>query len=195
MEFGINIESEEYSSSFKNRILALKALDELLNVEKFDDISVKEICERSCISRSMFYSYFSNKAAVIQWYVNFAMSKGVNKIGIHYDWFAGHLATTRAFEDFRHACYCALDSNSSSDMSLFFYKIRREALYEALSAHSIAVTPKLEFQIEAAIAGEIAATSKWFSKIPVKQLAGFLVSIVPRDLFDALDKPLSPRYF
>lgn len=193
MDYGIKIESEEYSSSFKNKILVIKALNELLGERKYDDIRVKEICERSCVSRSLFYTYFDNKAAIVKWYLGFSMNKGVNKIGIDFDWFEGHLVTTRVYDDFRYACYCALDSKSFDNTSQYFYEIRRNALYKALSMHNIQVTPKLKFQIEALIAGELAATARWFREIHVKELAGFLVSIVPRDLFEVLNRPITKK--
>ena len=190
----MNFDSEEYSSHFKNKILILKALDELLEEEDYDKISVTEICEKAHVSRSMFYTYFKNKIAITQWYLRFAMDKGINRVGINYNWFDGHLVTTRTFADFRRACYCVLSSNQRDDSSGFFAEIRRRALCDALEAHGVELSPKLDFQIEAIIAGELVATSKWFSRLSFKELAAYLVSIVPQDLYNALNNPLDPKH-
>ena len=190
----VDYDSEEYSSHFRNKILILKTLDELLVQKSFEKISVSEICECAHVSRSMFYVYFKNKAAVTQWYLRFAMDKGVNKVGINYSWFDGHLITTRTFADYRRACYSVLNSSHHSEDFGFFTEIRRAALHEAFEKKGIALTPKLDFQMEAVIAGELVATNKWFNQLSIKELTAYLVSIVPQDLYNALNNPINPKH-
>ena len=189
----MDLSSEKYSTSFKNKMLVLKALEQLLDEKPLEKISVKEICARAHLSRSMFYTYFDNKISIIEWYLEFAIGEGVGKIGINCGWLEGHLATTKAFADYHRVFRTVLNSEEGEGLTKTFHSFRRAAMTNALKARGIKMTPKLGFQIDALVAGGLEANKRWYEELSFEEMAEFMVSITPPDLYEALEKPINPK--
>ena len=172
------------------KIKVINALLDLVKEKDFDKVTVKDIYTRAGIAKSTFYDHFSDKFAIMQWHYNLITDVGTAEIGRTLTWEEGHLITTAGIEPML-PLYDATGKSASYE-GLFAYSARkREAdIYETLLHYRhVPITNKLAFQISALVAGEQVAARENFHQIVssnVYDYVDFLISIVPKDLYEAL---------
>lgn len=185
------------SPGFNTKMKIVEALDALSQETSFEQVSILQICERADISRSTFYHHFCDKNAVLQWHSSIVYEAGVDQIGRTLTWFEGHLLTTRGLERYRSLYYRAGYSNEYGGVKPFFVRHHVDTLRETLTEYQKKeLTPLLDFQIHATAAAESSMANLRYAgelTLSTKEFCTYLVSIVPRELFEALQEPVTPR--
>ena len=185
------------SSSFAAKKRIFDALYELMQNHQYKDIKVTDICEKAGISRTAFYHHFDSKFDVASWHSDMILRAGVDLIGDSLTWFEGHYITTQGIKCF-YDFYSRIerpDGNKSVFLS-HHAQHRIDVLHHTLSeVKKIEITPLLEFQIYAMARTEDFAMHEWYSgrlDVPLKTVCDYMVSIVPHELYKALEKPEHP---
>ena len=191
------MDDEILTQGFKTKMRIVEALNELTGEVPFDQVRVIDICERVHLARSSFYHHFCDKNAILQWHSLTAYKAGVDETGRTLTWFEGHLVTTRALERFRNLYYRAGIGTEFSAVRPTFVRHRIETLIDTCKNWKhIEVTPLLDFQIHALACAEAASSNRRYSgelQMPAKEFCSYLETIVPRELYRALNEPTSPQ--
>lgn len=155
------------------------------------NFSVKEICEKSGISRSTFYRYFGSQEDFCCWYILFCSSLALDHIGSTLSWEEG---LTRHFEMLRqekNVLKVCSEWNEGCGVS-YLESYRRSVLEKAAAENGLDVgSPKIDFQIGAYAHCEVWATYRWLRRDAEQRpedMAMFVESCVPEDLHKALDR-------
>ena len=187
---------EEYSKSFMTKIQIAQAFNTLCESIPYERISVDMIAKAANISRSGFYYHFDDKDAVIQWLSLHCYSAGLNETGRTLTWFEGHLVTTRRFARFKTLFVAGSVSRDYTGGQPFYVRNRQENLTETLVVFQRKkLTPLLKFQIEALPYAEATMANKYHAgelDVSVKKYCEMAESLVPRELHEALAKPVNP---
>jgi AcrR family transcriptional regulator len=185
------------SKSSHTKIRIVKALDLLCQQKSFGKISIREISEAAGISHSGFYHHFEDKNAIVQWITGLFYSYGVDEIGRTLTWFEGYLATTRGFMQFSQLFGSEAENASYGSGHAYYLRHRRQNLIETLDTYKqVEITDMLAFQATALPYVEIAMTYKYHSgsyDAHIKKFCDLMVSLVPRELYAALETPKEPR--
>ena len=186
------------SSSATSKLNIFNALCELLKVESLDGISVRQICEEAKVGKTTFYAHFKDKYDVLLWYSDLAHEVGVGQIGRTLTWKEGHRLTTEALLFERDALSRGAESHDFNSINYHSGRWREKSLTHTLTEHRhVEMTERLRYQIVALAEAEIAIAKRYFSikdqgaRMPVNEYISVLVSIVPREIYELLEKPLS----
>lgn len=184
-----------FSDSFLGRVPRAKirivnAVLELVENQDFDKITVKDICEAAGISKTTFYQHFSSKYDILHWHYDLVSDAGTRQIGRTLSWEDGHLITSAGIASALPLYNAASSSEGQEGLVPYSARKRKADIHETLTEYRhVEITPKLEFQITALCAGEQAAVYEFFEEIATRsvyELAEYMVSIVPKDLFEAM---------
>lgn len=167
-----------------------------------DEITVGQICKKAGLSRQTFYKHFKSKYDISQWYAVFMSQFYLAEIGRTYSWHEGHELNyqlvlsekeyvIKASPSHRDREYSSI--NTAQEMfkwretrkSQLFETYRRRYLREP-DGH-MAYCMDMYTRIEAA------THSGWVSedmKTSPEVLTEYIVSCVPKPLFDALELPV-----
>ncbi len=185
------------SRGFQTKMNIVRALQELSESKSFSRISVDDIAGLAKISRSSFYHHFSDKNAVVQWHSFLLYGIGLDQIGRTLSWFEGHLITTKGFERYSTLYTNAAQSGEYSGGLPTYIRHRQENLQETIVKYKkIELTPQLKFQIEALANAEGTISFQWLNKaytFSIREYSSLMTNIVPKELFDLLDKPVDPN--
>lgn len=167
------------------------ALRSLVEERAFDKITVRSICERANVSKSSFYQHFSDKYSIMQWHYDLVTNAGTAQIGRTLSWRGGHLITTAGIAPYVSVYDSAGLSTTYEGLLAYSLRKRKNDIYQTLTNYRhVRITDRLEFQIDALVGAEQAAAKSSFSKIEtmgVSEFADCMVSLVPRELFEALE--------
>lgn len=183
-----------YSTGLDTRIKIISTLKELCQEKDYGKVSVIEICQRAAINRSTFYHHFENRESIVRWYAEMAYNTGIDKIGRSYNWYQGHLMTSRMLNRYEDVFYQAGKIEGYESIRQFFERHRKENLTETLTAYqNKQMTRLLEFQILATATLESALGVLHFKGAPdlsIEEYCKLLCSSIPKELYDALNTPV-----
>ena len=186
--FGLDI-----MDNFPVKMTVLKAMADLLRTTPMDRLSVKRICEAANVSHSTFYRNFKDKYAVAQWYLDYAYSQGVNKIGRIYSWQEGYYLTTAAIAEQSEFFRLAARSEDYNGVNNFASRQRRQALIDTIVDYKgQPLNDRLNFQIDVTIAMELWVFPKWYTGVypfSLYEISRLIADTVPRELFELLNIP------
>lgn len=182
---------------YAQRMHILAAADELLDNVSFEDLTVKAICEKANTTRQTFYRYFIDKYEIAQWHFSLIAEEGVFEIGRTTNWQGGYLITMgRQYElkDFYHHVSSSRGYNS---IAQYVERARianlKETVTECLKEE---LDEELQFQIAATAILESTLITRWMrDRMPEspQELASFMMSSVPRRLYDMLNVDSAPQ--
>lgn len=184
------------ASGFAAKKKIFDAFAQLAKTEPYRSIKVADICGRAGVSRAAFYHHFSNKYDIVVWHSSLILAAGLDEIGISLTWFEGHLVTTRGIKRF-YDLYSLCEPPETNRMFQSWHAThRKEVLRRTLTeVKGIPLTPKLDFQINALANSEEWAIRDWYRggiDVGIREICELMISIVPRDLYLALEKPEHP---
>lgn len=140
--------------------------------------------------------HFDDKYDVIQWHFNTVASSCLDEIGRTLTWRQGYLKHTS--EVLRHGELYPTAFRVRGYQSLFSHvkRHRRETIRETITQYlHLELDSELEFQIFALSDVEVGCMGHWFKEgmpYDMHQLCQYLEDVVPRRLYDLLDKPVNP---
>lgn len=186
-------EERSFSKSFTTKLRIFEAFGTCLSTTPIDKLTVSAICSTANVGKSTFYQYFKDKFAVAQWYLDMLYETGVTQIGRTLSWHRGHYITTSGIVQQRDVFVAAAQSNDYNAINSYSERKREDMLIETLTAYQgIALTPNLRAQAIALAAGERAVMARLMKEgdyPPINEIVDCLISIVPRELYIALEKP------
>lgn len=184
-----------YSRSYLTKMKVAEAMDRLCHQRPFGKIRIEDIVRESGVSRSNFYHNFEDKNAVVNWLSLQCHENGIFRIGRDLTWFEGHLITTRDMA--RFSCLFR-EAGASDDYDAAvpsFVRRRQQNLRETIiEFQRKPLTDQLEFEILAFPTCEVAMASRFRNgELPytLKQFCEHLVAMTPRELYAALEHPVS----
>lgn len=171
----------------------VNAVFELVKKRPLDDVSVTEICRRAGVSRQTFYRCFKDKYDAVMWYIGCVTSSSCARIGLDWGWRGGYVRFLRSVEDNAWAHAAVLGSR---DYNSVFYASMRDAKYQLLENY-VTVTgeqPSELIRFQTSMFSQIAtiAVEQWVAggcKPGADEFADMIVTLVPAELFHALDVP------
>ena len=163
-----------------------------LSAEKpYGKITIKDICAHAEVSKSSFYQHFDSKDAILRWHWDLISSVGTQQIGRTTTWEKGLSITMAGLAPVYGTYRSAVRSEDKyTGILAYIANCRRNDIWQTMESRKIDITEKLEFQIAALTAGEQAALDERFrshGETTVEALVELLISIVPYDLYEALD--------
>lgn len=186
------------SAGYNTKLAIFKALFNLSENKPYESIRVPEICEQAGVSRSTFYHHFNSKFEVVCWHYDMVLALGVNRVGISLNWYNAHLITTTITKQYYDLYSKVRQPNSSDQFFASYYSLKREdALIHAIvDVKKMELTPKLAFQIKGLSHAEEWAIRDWYRgnlEASLQEICEYMVSLVPRELFNALNEPEMPE--
>lgn len=185
------------TSNAEIKLEVVKALDGLMLATDIDRISVKAICDSAGISRATFYRYFDDKYAIVQWYLEFLDTKGVDRIGRTLSWYEGYFLTTALIHENLQFFENAARSSDRNSLNRIAPHIRRDTLIKTITdCRHAELTEHLRFQVNAVAHIETVLFPAWhFGKYScsLEDICHWMVECVPRELFELLNTPLTPQ--
>jgi len=180
-----------------NKIKIVRALVKLMESRTLDDISVAEICEVAGISRQTFYRSFEDKYAIANWYSDSVIESTTRQIGRTLGWRDGYLTLAKILG--RNAAFMRGVSKSRELNSIFARTIRMSAAdmtqaYATRKGHE--PEGRVAYQIHAFARTSTECMSEWFEGgcvLDPETFVDYVVSLVPRELFDALEMESLPE--
>lgn len=187
----------DFSAGYATKKAIFKALYDLTREKTYESIKIPDICNCAGVSRSTFYHHFNSKFDVICWHYELILALGVNRVGISLGWFDAHLITTTATRQYYDLYSKVRQPNASSSFFTSYYSQRREAAlrHAIVDVKRLELTPKLAFQVRGLPHAEEWAIREWYRSpgdIGIKEICEYMVSLVPRDLYHALEIPEMP---
>lgn len=188
-----------YSRSFQTKTNIISAMNRLCARMPFEKIRVDAIAREAGISRSSFYHHFADKNAAVQWITLYFYSKGLDQTGRTLSWFEGHMITTRGFKQFPHLLTAAAEGRDYGAGQPFYVRHRQKTLTETLVKYKgLELTDLLKFQIEALPHAEKAMANNFEMgkyDLSLRRYCELMVSLVPKELFEALEEPVGSSTF
>ena len=192
-------QSEVFSRGYQTKTEIARAFDRLCIDTAFSRISTEAIAKEANVGRSTFYRYFSDKNEVVQWLSLLCYANGLDQIGRSLNWFEGHLNTTRGFRQFKYLLTAASKSTEYGGGVPFFIRHRQQNITETIvDFQKLELTTLLAIQIEALPYAEQLIGNNYHKgiyDISIREYCDTMISLVPRELFDALNNPVHPDSF
>ncbi len=186
-------EDDKFSRAFRTKLGIAQAINRLCQARPFSKISIDMISKEAAISNSSFYYHFSDKNEVVQWLSLLFYSNGIDQTGRTLTWFEGHLVTTKGFLQFKSLFTSAAECTDYGAGQPFFIRHRQKNLTETVTEYKqMELTNRIRLQIEALpYAEKVIANNydKGHYDISLKEYCDIMVSLVPKDLFEALEEP------
>lgn len=175
----------------KNRIIA--CTNQLLKKKPISKITVSEICKKINISRSTFYTHFSDVYDIYNWEWHFYLKKYLSNIGKEYDYQEGNRRLFVFMSEHPNLFLYTEDdklNNSQVNKSAVLVKQLLLEIIKRKDAHFYASLNQEGFlQIDYLTYLNACATHKWVEdqmNVPPQQLATFINRLVPKWLDDFL---------
>lgn len=161
-------------------------MNDLLESESIESLSVKAICEAADISRTTFYNHFCDKYACYQWHLDHLYEDILSQAGRTCTFREANCRMLSEVKRLKHLYVAAAKLSSSQSLALFAQGRRERDLTETLVYHrGIAISDRMSFQIRALVAMEVTYVLRWFKEgmpLSVDEMADGLDEIVPPDL-------------
>jgi|GEM_PF-454632 len=171
----------------RNRVFA--AVDRPL-----DQLTVEEICQKAGISKQTFYTRFSSKFDISNWFCHHYEAQFLYEVGRTLTWEEGLLALFKTYASRgRFLYYTSLQQHSDVEPT----KARhRAAIVETLENHrGVKVTQDVAFLIEAFLELEVFLAGEWFKaglNPAPEAFAKLFLECIPRKLYDLMQLPDKP---
>ena len=173
------------------------ALDRLMCSTELDRISVKAICDEAGVSRATFYRYFPDKFAIVQWYLQYLNTKGVDRIGRSLSWYEGYFLSTAIIHDNNSFFTNAAKSHDYNSLVQVAPRMRRDTISKTLTDYrGIELTEHLRFQIDVAVHVETLMFPAWHRgeyDCSLEEICQWVTDCIPRELYELLNTPLTPE--
>ena len=179
------------------KLEVVHALDTLMTEESLDRISVKHICDAANISRATFYRYFEDKFDIVQWYLEFLSTKGVDRIGRSLSWYEGYFISTALVHDNIQFFTNASKSTDRNSLVNIAPRFRRDTMARTLVDYrGVEMTEHLRYQVNAVAALETTMFPAWHTghiDCSLEEACEWMVECIPHELFELLNTPLEPE--
>lgn len=168
----------------RNRVFA--AVDRPLG-----SLTVEDICQKAGISKQTFYTRFSSKFDISNWFCHHYEAKFLYEVGRTLTWEEGLLALFRTYAARgRFLYYTSTQTHADVDPTKSRH---RAAIVETLEDYrGVKVTQDIAFLIEAFLELEVFLAGEWFkadlNPSPEKFTELFL-ECIPRKLYDLMQLP------
>lgn len=171
----------------------LDALVALTETMPFEQIAVKQICERAQISRQTFYAYFRDKYDAALWAVEPTIQGIFSRLGRDIGWRQAYLQLFETFEKNPWGLMKMIQSNDRNSIQNSTIRSSREDFTNAyIARYGKEPDELIAYQIERFSITASVATDDWLLSgcaIPAEQFVDRYISLIPRELFVALDVP------
>ena len=178
------------------KLEVVRALDTLMLEERLDRISVKRICDVANVSRATFYRYFEDKFSIVQWYLEFLSTKGVDRIGRSLSWYEGYFISTALVHDNIQFFTNASKSTDRNSLIHFAPRFRRETMTRTLVDYrGVEMTEHLNYLVNAVAVLETTLFPAWHTgriDCSLEEACKWMVECIPHELFELLNTPLEP---
>ena len=181
----------EESSMIKWHIF--HTLGELLKTTPLDNLSVKEICKASNISRQTFYRHFPDKYSIINWHFTLLSEDTLKQVGRTLTWYQAHVKLFTYFYN-EQTVYIHAYSQDYNAWNRYAYRHSSKIYIETLTEYK-KVTPTKELLIQADAAALVCSilSSKWIfggMKESPEEFATLLEGVLPQKLKSVLENDL-----
>ena len=175
----------------KNAIMG--ALIELVEEEPFEKITVTAICKKAGISRQAFYGHFLDKYDVAMQYLTHAIEGRFARPGIECGWRDAFLSEFRQIEQNASLLEGLIQAEGYNSITQSTIRSSREDFLEGYRRiYGKDPDPLIAYQIERFAITSSLATDDWIRsgcEIPANEFVDMFLTLVPRELFDALNAP------
>lgn len=151
------------------------------------DFTVEEICAKAHVSKQTFYSRFSSKFDIVNWYCARCEQAFLYEIGRTLSWEDGLGALFATYEDkcsFLHiASIRTLDDGGETKAR------HRDVLKETLTQRGICMTQEIAFLIEAYLELEVYLVGEWFRSnfaLDAGSFTRLFIDCIPCKLYELL---------
>ena len=177
----------------KREILA--AAKRLADGRSIEQLTVADICAEAQVSRQTFYRHFSDKYDVTTWYVQALLEGAFDELGDTIGWREAYLREFRNIEASVRDSPAALNAFvDSADYNSIVPSTGRSGCedFAACYRRRYGTEPSegLAYQMKwFAVTASLASTD-WIESgcpVPPELMADRIVSLIPRELFEALD--------
>lgn len=173
------------------RIRIIEAID-----RPIDELSIRDICARAHISKQTFYSRFSSKYDIANWFCARFEERTLNQIGRTLTWEEGVLAHFKTIAQQKE--FLARTSlNGGKDRGEATKARRRRAIVETLTqCRGVTLNMRFRFLIEAYLEMEVFLCGEWFRSgfTPApEEFSSYYIGCVPGELYDLLELPKDER--
>lgn len=126
--------------------------------------------------------------------MRYVHSQGVDEIGRSLSWYEGYYRSEVGFAWYKDFYTHASKTNDLNSIDYTAPQFRKETLVETITKyHHRKMTPKLEFEVEALVAMEVAMLP-WLQvngrEVSIEEKCRWMIDIVPRELFELLNTPV-----
>ena len=159
----------------------------------FEKMTVSSICEAAGINRQTFYRHFKDKYDVSSWFTHRLIDRTCRQIGLTVGWREGYYAFFKLAE--RNISLLQTFHRSRDRNSIYHDTIRTSysdyiAGYRARQGKD--PDELIDFQARRFAVTATSTTEEWIMEgcvIPADRFVDMYISLVPRELFVALDMP------
>lgn len=173
----------------------LNATLELCATASIERVTVKDICERAGVSRQTFYLRFEDKFAVAMWYLRSLLGDSFAKLGSEIGWRQAYLEEfVNIEESVRTHPHTLVNLFDSQDYNSVLLSAARTAVqdfterYRARYGHE--PDKLVAFQISTFARTASVVSTEWIKSgcvIPADEFVDYFVTLIPRNLYEALD--------
>ena len=180
------------------KLAVLDAMTKLVHECPYDEIKIKDICDVAYISKATFYRLFESKYDIATWILRLYSEIGLDEIGRTLTWHEGLSVSVYGLHSYRDFLKAANETKFNDSAPAFVtFEHRKESLIETIECYKgIAVQGRLLFQVETWAKLSTYIASLWHSnRLPYspEEYMDYLESVIPRQLFEILNSPVSPK--
>lgn len=151
------------------------------------DFTVEEICAKAHVSKQTFYSRFSSKFDIVNWYCAQCERAFLYEIGRTLSWEDGLGALFATYED--KCSFLHMTSVRTVDNGDEAKARHRDVLKETVAQHGICMTQEIAFLIEAYLELEVYLVGEWFRSnfaLDAGSFTRLFIDCIPRKLYELL---------
>lgn len=156
-----------------------------------EKLSVKEICKKAGVSKQTFYSRFTSKYHIANWYAEHCEKRSLNEVGRTLSWEEGLGLLFGAYEAHRSLFFNT--SIQTKDLGMETKTRRRRIVVETLERYrKVAITDELIFLIEAYLELEVFLAGAWFKanlSPASKTFTAYYIDCIPKKLYETMQLP------
>lgn len=174
------------------------ALESLLEGSRYEDITVSQICAKAGISRQTFYRHFGSKYDIAAWNLVALGESTLFQTGRTLNWFDANYEMNYLIAQNKPFYHGVLKYDYGYEsLTEQAFRRRKETLVETLVHwQGKELTDLLEFQIDVLARTEVSVITGWCQRgmdVSPLRLAELQQTVIPRELFRALNTPVNPR--
>jgi AcrR family transcriptional regulator len=172
------------------------AIDQLCRTAPYDGIGVKQVCALADVSRASFYRVFADKYEPALWFQSVIFEASLRHLGRTLDWKGAYAVAESGRRLAPDLVAAALKTSGPQGLPVAFQAMMRDILVDTVQNYlGRGPDEDLLFQIEFYTRSAVQA-SEWFDGLSTSVAgrdAEMISQVVPRRLYELLDKPADPR--